>query len=165
MAKILDDLNLRNIEIEPEGQQKDDNREKDLSLDSLNLQVNSQLNSEKNFFFNSLKTADSVSLLFMCYDLAKSEIRKAIDGIKNKDYEKKYEGITKALKVFDVLMATTEPNEVGKYLITSYLFITKKIIEGNINLDVGILEKVIGYIDELESAWKKIFQSKEKTNP
>jgi flagellar biosynthetic protein FliS len=101
----------------------------------------------------------------MCYDLAKSEIRKAIDGIKNKDYEKKYEGITKALKVFDVLMATTEPNEVGKHLITSYLFITKKITEGNINLDVGILEKVIGYIDELESAWKKIFQSKEKTNP
>ncbi len=165
MAKILDDLNLRNIEIESEGDQKENNNERDLSLDSLNLQFNSQLNSEKNFFFNSLKTADSVSLLFMCYDLAKSEIRKAIEGIKNKDYEKKYEGITKALKIFDVLMATTEPNEVGKYLIASYLFITKKITEGNINLDVEVLEKVIGYIDELESAWKKMLQSKEKPNP
>jgi flagellar biosynthetic protein FliS len=158
MAKILDDLNLRNIEIEvePDEQKRGIGEEKNSTSNS--FQINS-ISSEKNFFLNSVKTADPISLLLMCYDLAKSEIRKAIDGIKNKDYEKKYEGISKALKIFDVLMATTEPNEVGKYLITSYLFITKKITEGSMNLDVGVLEKVIGYIDELESAWKKMMQS------
>jgi flagellar biosynthetic protein FliS len=158
MAKILDDLNLRNIEIEPEEKKEENNEEKSSNSNSFGSQVN-QISFQKNFFLNSVKTADPVSLLLMCYDLAKSEIRKAIDGIKNKDYEKKYEGISNALKIFDVLMATTEPNEVGKYLITSYLFITKKITEGSMNLDVGVLEKVIGYIDELESAWKKMMQS------
>ena len=158
MAKILDDLNLRNIEIEPEEKKEENNEEKSSNSNSFGSQVN-QISFQKNFFLNSVKTADPVSLLLMCYDLAKSEIRKAIDGIKNKDYEKKYEGISNALKIFDVLMATTEPNEVGKYLITSYLFITKKITEGSINLDVEVLEKVIGYIDELESAWKKMMKS------
>jgi flagellar biosynthetic protein FliS len=158
MAKILDDLNLRNIEIEPEEKKEENNEEKSSNSNSFGSQVN-QISFQKNFFLNSVKTADPVSLLLMCYDLAKSEIRKAIDGIKNKDYEKKYEGISNALKIFDVLIATTEPNEVGKYLITSYLFITKKITEGSMNLDVGVLEKVIGYIDELESAWKKMMQS------
>jgi len=158
MAKILDDLNLRNIEIEPEEKKEENNEEKSSNSNSFGSQVN-QISFQKNFFLNSVKTADPVSLLLMCYDLAKSEIRKAIDGIKNKDYEKKYEGISNALKIFDVLMATTEPNEVGKYLITSYLFITKKITEGSMNLDVEVLEKVIGYIDELESAWKKMMQS------
>jgi flagellar biosynthetic protein FliS len=158
MAKILDDLNLRNIEVEvePDEQKRGIGEEKNSASNS--FQINS-ISSEKNFFLNSVKTADPISLLLMCYDLAKSEIKKAIDGIKNKDYEKKYEGISKALKIFDVLMATTEPNEVGKYLITSYLFITKKITEGSINLDVEVLEKVIGYIEELESAWKKMMQS------
>jgi flagellar protein FliS len=158
MAKILDDLNLRNIEIEvePDEQKRGIGEEKNSASNS--FQINS-ISSDKNFFLNSVKTADPVSLLLMCYDLAKSEIKKAIDGIKNKDYEKKYEGISNALKIFDVLLATTEPNEVGKYLITSYLFITKKITEGSINLDVEVLEKVIGYIDELESAWKKMMQS------
>jgi len=158
MAKILDDLNLRNIEIEPEEKKEENNEEKSSNSNSFGSQVN-QISFQKNFFLNSVKTADPVSLLLMCYDLAKSEIRKAIDGIKNKDYEKKYEGISNALKIFDVLLATTEPNEVGKYLITSYLFITKKITEGSINLDVEVLEKVIGYIDELESAWKKMMKS------
>ena len=165
MKRIIDDIHLRQIVIEEEDSKTD---EKSIGNEIKNTHNNdglSHFNSpqsnidrdshQSKFFMESLKTADPVSLLLICYSLAKSSIKKAIEGLKKKDYEMKYEGVVKALQVFDVLMATTEPNEVGKRLISSYLFITQKITEADIKKDISIFEKVIQYIEELEKAWKE----------
>lgn len=150
MRRILEDISVRNIEIVEGDEEKalEENRKDFVKQDLSTV-------SER-FAMDSLKTADPVTLLLMCYGIAKDSLRKAIEGISTKNYELKYEGISKAMKVFDLLMATTEPNEVGKQLIGSYLLITQKITEGDIKKDVQILEKAIGYINELEEAWKKV---------
>ena len=163
MKRVIDDIHLRQIVIEEEDTKVDEKTAEEERMVPQNNglpQVNSSQNNVENshqskFFMESLKTADPVSLLLICYSLAKSSIKKAIEGIKKKDYEMKYEGVVKALQVFDVLMATTEPNEVGKRLISSYLFITQKITEADIKKDISIFEKVIQYIEELERAWKE----------
>ncbi len=163
MKRVIDDIHLRQIVIEEEDTKGDGKTAEEESVIPQNNglpQVNSLQNNvgdshQSKFFMESLKTADPVSLLLICYSLAKSSIKKAIEGIKKKDYEMKYEGVVKALQVFDVLMATTEPNEVGKRLISSYLFITQKITEADIKKDISIFEKVIQYIEELERAWKE----------
>jgi flagellar protein FliS len=164
--KQIGELEKHNEKLEK--QENEEAGEKNLNFSEQNLSSDSSSsdnfpsyefegkeNYQSRFFMESLRTADPVSLLLMCYSIAKSSIRKAIEGIQKKDYEMKYEGVVKALRVFDVLMAVTEPNEVGKRLISSYLFITQKITEADIKKDISIFEKVIGYIEELERAWKE----------
>lgn len=153
MKKILEDLPIRNIVVEED---KED-------VNQITETPNATAITEK-FKIDSLKTADPITLLLMCYEIAKNSLKKAINGIREKNYELKYEGISKALRVFDILMATTEPNEVGKQIIKSYLFITQKITEADIKKDDKMLEKVIEYIEELESAWKQIKSNPNKQN-
>lgn len=153
MKKILEDISVRNIEIVEEENTETEKKEQTIKTEDIHEKTK---NVRERFADDSLKTADPVTLLLMCYDIAKNSIRKAIEGIMTKNYELKYEGISKAMKVFDLLMATTEPNDVGKQLISSYLFITQKITEADIKKDKELLDKVIGYIEELEEAWKKV---------
>lgn len=154
MRRILEDTYIRNIEIVEED--KEENVSGEYRKDSVKPDFSTGKNVSEKFAMDSLKTADPVTLLLMCYGIAKDSLEKAIEGISTKNYELKYEGISKAMKVFDLLMATTEPNEVGKQLISSYLLITQKITEADIKKDIQTLKKVIGYINELEEAWKKV---------
>ncbi len=161
---LIGDLALRKIEIvDDASQETSEDREKGGDSNFTDHQGVVPEDLQKRFLLDSLMTADPVSLLIMCYELAKDSLKKAIEGIRSKDYESKYEGISKALKIFDLLIAVTEPNEVGKNLIRSYLFITQKITEADINKDCQLLEKVIGYISELEEAWSKAFKSGHNT--
>jgi|GEM_PF-846699 flagellar protein FliS len=158
--KIIDDLVSRKIEFELEeekSEERSDVEKTDIPAPAPSGSYQKiQGKNFDSFFESSLRTADPVSLLLMCYDLAKASLKKAIEGIRNKDYELKYEGVSRAMRIFDTLIAITEPNDVGKHLITSYLFITKKIVEADISKDEKIFEKVISYIEELEQAWRKI---------
>ncbi|GBD02811.1 Flagellar protein FliS [bacterium HR19] len=158
--KIIDDLVSRKIEFESEEEKSVESSDAQKADISAEIQSGGfqkvQGKGFDSFFESSLRTADPVSLLLMCYDLAKASLKKAIEGIRNKDYELKYEGVSRAMRIFDTLIAITEPNEVGKYLITSYLFITKKIVEADISKDEKLFEKIISYIEELEQAWRKI---------
>lgn len=158
MRKVFEDLSLRNIEVvvEEEGPEHSQGCQEASEVQGVFSDVSKEVRDR--FVKDSLKTADPLTLLLMCYDIAKASLKKAVEGIRTKNYELKYEGISKAMRVFDLLMATTEPNEVGRQLISSYLFITQKITEADIKKDADALEKVIGYIQELEDAWRKIKQ-------
>lgn len=156
MRRIVEDITLRNIEVLEESDVSEGSERPQETQNKPEDPLSKASDVRERFTTDSLKTADPITLLLMCYDIAKNSLRKAIEGIKTRNYELKYEGISKAMRVFDLLMATTEPNDIGKQLISSYLFITQKIVDADIKKDINALEKVIEYIQELETAWKKV---------
>jgi len=104
-------------------------------------------------------TADPVRLIIMCYEGAIDSLKLAKEKIKEKDYEKKAKAIIKAQDIIEELICSLDFEKGGKIannLESLYNYMLRRILEGDLNKDVGPIEEVIGMFTELLSAWQEV---------
>lgn len=104
-------------------------------------------------------TTDPLKLVVMLYEGAISSLKLAIDYIEKKEYEAKYKQLNKAQNIIFELMSSLDHErggEVASNLNSLYTFMVTRIIEANSTLDTGLLQEIIGLLDNLNSAWKEL---------
>ena len=113
-----------------------------------------------------ITTASPVQLVVMLYDGAISAIRLAIEHINNKDYEAKQKQINRAQDIILELLKTLDVEQGGEVagnLQRMYLYMNKRIMEGNVKLDISALEEVIKLLDDINSSWRQLARQQTAT--
>lgn len=107
----------------------------------------------------NFKTAEPLKLVIMCYDEAIKNLGEAQRRYEAKDYEGKARALQKALDIINELNLSLDlerGGQIAKNLRSLYLFMTKTIVEADINRDVARFAEVSRMLQELGSAWKEI---------
>jgi len=104
-------------------------------------------------------TADPMRLVIMCYEGAVDSLKLAKQKIDEKDYEAKAKAINKTKDIIDELLCALDIEKGGviaKNLNSLYNYMTRRIIHGDVNQDMGAIDEVIGILSELLSAWQGV---------
>jgi len=105
-------------------------------------------------------TADPVKLVIMCYEKTIDSLKTAKGYYQTGQYEAKAKSVQKAQDIISELnMALNfkSGGEVAKNLDILYKYMLRRILEADINRNLNILDEVIWMLEELNSAWKQIF--------
>jgi len=106
-----------------------------------------------------VNTASPAQLVIMLYDGAIAALKMAIEHIESKDYEAKQKQLNRVQDIIFELMNSLnlqEGGEIAGNLQKLYIYMNKRIMEANINLDTKILEEVTGLLDGINNSWKQI---------
>jgi len=104
-------------------------------------------------------TSDPGRLIIMCYEGAIDSLKLAKEKIKEKDYEKKAKAIIKAQDIIEELMSSLnfeKGGEIADNLESLYNYMLRRILQGDLNKDVGAIDEVIGIFSDLLSAWQEV---------
>jgi len=104
-------------------------------------------------------TSDPVRLVIMCYEGAIDNLKLAKEKMKEKDYEKKAKAIIKAQDIIEELICSIDfekGGEIANNLESLYNYMLRRILQGDLNKDVGPIDEVIGMFTELLSAWQEV---------
>jgi len=104
-------------------------------------------------------TADPAKLIIMCYEKTIECLKATKEYYQTGQYEAKAKAIQKAQDIISELnMALNfkSGGEIAKNLDMLYKYISRRIIEADINRDLTILDEVICMMEELNSAWIQI---------
>ena len=107
-------------------------------------------------------TADPKRIVLMCYELAIRHLKKAKTHFELKEFEAKAKSLQTALNVIHELRQALDfklGGEVAKNLDSLYLYMTIRLIKGDLKKDVKAFDEVADMLEELLSAWKEIFTS------
>jgi flagellar secretion chaperone FliS len=117
------------------------------------------LNANKAYQNNSVQTASPGELTLMLYNGCLKFIGLARTAIEMKNTEEKNTNLLKAQKIIQELMVTLNMDlEVSKSLMQMYDYINRRLIEANIQSDVGILDEVEDYVLDFRNTWKEVIQ-------
>ena len=109
-------------------------------------------------------TADPKRLVLMCYEGAIGSLKTAREEYVSGEYEAKAGAVQKAQDILTLLMQSLDFEKGGKIagsLDALYNYMSRRIIEGDVNKDLGAIDEVIGMLGELKSAWEEIFHAPE----
>jgi flagellar protein FliS len=104
-------------------------------------------------------TSDPVRLVIICYEGAIDNLKLAKAKIKEKDYEKKAKAIIKAQDIIAELKCSLDfekGGQVANNLESLYNYMLRRILQADLNKDVGPIDEVIGMFSELLSAWQEV---------
>ena len=110
-------------------------------------------------------TADPKRLVIMCYEGAISNLKLAKKKYLTGEYEAKAKALQKAEDILDELLCALDLEKGGKIaenLRALYIFMRRRIVEGDANREVGILDEVTSMLEELKHAWEEIFYGTNK---
>ena len=105
-------------------------------------------------------TADPGKLVIMCYEGAIDNLMIAKQKNAEKKYEEKSRHINKTRDIIDELLCSLDFEKGGLIagnLESLYNYITRRILQADVNKDVGAFDEVIGILRELLSAWEEMF--------
>ncbi len=106
-----------------------------------------------------ISTANQGKLIVMLYDGAIRFLRIATDNMQPRSYDLVNNQIIKAQDIITELMLALnmdQGGEIAKNLFNIYAYLKKRLLEGNISKDVGVLEEVITRLEELKGAWEEV---------
>jgi len=110
-------------------------------------------------------TADPGQLVIMCYEGAIDNLIIAKQRKAEKKYEEKCQNIKKAKDIIDELLCSLDfekGGSIAKHLESIYNYMTRRIILGDVNGDMGAIDEVVGMLRELLSAWKEVCSKPER---
>jgi flagellar protein FliS len=116
-------------------------------------------NGVQSYRKTNITTSDPVRLVIMCYEGAIDSLKLAKEKIKEKDYEKKAKAIIKAQDIIEELICSLDfekGGEIANNLESLYNYMLRRILQGDLNKDVGPIDEVIGMFSELLSAWQEV---------
>ncbi len=116
-------------------------------------------NGVQSYRKTNITTSDPVKLVIMCYEGAIDSLKLAKEKIKEKDYEKKAKAIIKAQDIIEELICSLDfekGGEIANNLESIYNYMLRRILQGDLNKDVGPIDEVIGMFTELLSAWQEV---------
>ncbi len=113
-----------------------------------------------------VKTANQGKLIVMMYDGAVKFIKTALENLPSKKYDIVNTHILKAQDVINELMLAInfEAGDFAEKLYALYVYMNRRLVEGNIQKNSEPLEEVLGYLLELKSSWEKISNLNVKSN-
>jgi len=105
-----------------------------------------------------VKTANQGKLIVMLYDGAIKFLKLAIDSLPDKKYDIVNNNIIKTQDIISELMLSLnfEVGEFADKLYSLYVYINKKLVEGNIKKNAEPLQEVVKYLNELKDAWQQV---------
>lgn len=103
-------------------------------------------------------TADPGKLVIMCYEGAIDNLLIAKQKMAAKEYGDKAKALIKAQEIIDELLYSLDfekGGSVAKNLESLYNYITRRIIQADVNKDIAGFDEVIGILRQLLSAWEQ----------
>ena len=116
-------------------------------------------NGVQSYRKTNITTSDPVKLVMICYEGAIDNLKLAKEKIKEKDYEKKAKAIIKAQDIIAELKCSLDfekGGQVANNLESLYNYMLRRILQADLNKDVGPIDEVIGMFSELLSAWQEV---------
>ena len=104
-------------------------------------------------------TADPLKLVVMCYEGAVKNMKTAREKHLSGEYEAKGKAILKVHDILGLLMQSLDfekGGEVARNLNDLYIYMQRRITEGDLKRDMKVFDEVISMLEELASAWKEI---------
>jgi flagellar secretion chaperone FliS len=134
------------------------------------VNANEPMNAYKEI---QIKTANQIRLIVMLYDGAIRHINLAMDafGEGHRRYDAVNNHIISAQDILSELMASLDFEKGGvlaKNLFSLYSFMTRRLLEGNLQKDAAPLAEVKKLLGDLREAWDEISTRKgleEKASP
>lgn len=102
-------------------------------------------------------TADPLKLVVMCYEGAVKNMKTAREKHLSREYEAKGKAILKVHDILGLLMQSLDfekGGEVARNLNALYLYMQRRITEGDLRGDLKAFDEVISMLEELASGWK-----------
>jgi len=120
---------------------------------------NAYANANNAYMNNQVMTASRTKLVVMLYDGAIRNLKLAKLAIDERNIEKTNTSIIKTQRILSEFISTLnieEGGDIAKNLMALYEYMYHRTIRANIDKDQGILDEVIGYLEELRDAWREI---------
>jgi len=114
----------------------------------------------------NVMTADPKRLVLMCYEGAISNLKIAKEKYASNEYEAKVKAVQKVQDILTLLMQSLDFEKGGKIAVSLealYNYMLRRLVDGDIKKDTRIIDEVIYILEELESAWKEIFNTSENS--
>ena len=113
-------------------------------------------------------TASPGKLVLMLYQGAIRAMKQAVDLIEKKDYQGKGNALIKAQDIIMELNLALDMNvggEISRSLRQLYIYMYKRLIDANLELNTAYIEECIQIMTGLQSSWETAVQETEGSLP
>ncbi|AGK97791.1 flagellar export chaperone FliS [Clostridium pasteurianum] len=110
---------------------------------------------------NSINFASKEQLLLMLLDGSVKFAKKARQALLDKDVKEAHKYLVKTQDIFYELMTSLDIKNAGNWgesLMVLYNFIVRRLAEANIKKDVGILDEVMPFIEQVRDMWSEAYK-------
>lgn len=108
---------------------------------------------------NKVLTATPAEVTLMLYEGAIKFCNIAIKAIESNDMEKAHTNIMKTQRIIEEFRNTLDRKyEVAEDFDRIYVYVLRRLFEGNIKKDKEILEEVNGHLRSLRDTWKEVMK-------
>lgn len=110
---------------------------------------------------NSINFASREQLLLMLLDGSVKFAKKARQALLDKDVKEAHKYLVKTQDIFYELMTSLDIKNAGNWgesLMALYNFIVRRLAEANIKKDVGILDEVMPFIEQVRDMWSEAYK-------
>lgn len=108
---------------------------------------------------NKVLTASPAELTLMLYDGAIKFCNIAIVAVEGKEIAKAHTNIIKTQRIVDYLRQTLDMKyQVAKDFENVYVYLSQRLVEANVQKDVGILEEVNEHLHAVRDTWKEVMR-------
>lgn len=103
----------------------------------------------------SVETASPEKLILMLYDGAIKFINQAKISMDEKNIEEINKALIKTQNIISELIIglNMDTGEIARNLYNLYDYFQRRLVEANTKKDTGILDEVLGYLEELRDTW------------
>lgn len=109
---------------------------------------------------NKIMTAPPAELTLMLYEGAIKFCNIAIIGIQEKNMQKAHSNIVRVEKIIDYLRTTLDMKyPVAQEFERIYVYVSKRLVQANMEKDDEILEEVCGHLRSLRDTWKNVMRT------
>lgn len=111
-----------------------------------------------------VNTASPGKLIVLLYQGAIRAMKQGIDLIEKKDYEGKGNALIKAQDIIMELNLALDMDiggDISQSLRQLYIYIYKRLLEANMELNVAYVQECIGIMENLLGAWEQAVQETE----
>ena len=112
----------------------------------------------------AIQTASPTKLVVMLYEGTIRFLRQSINAIQAKDFDRKRQSIDRGVAVIQHLQSTLDKRggAVSAELDRLYGYITGRILEGSVKLEIAPLEEAIKLLTTLLSGWEQIAKKEQE---
>lgn len=117
------------------------------------------MNPYQQYKNNEVMTVNPAKLTLMLYDGAIKFINLGIEGVENKDIEKKSNYLLRAQEIITELQSTLDGRvPIAKEFDRLYTYIKELLVQGNIKCDIEKLEEARYLVREFRDMWNQVMK-------
>lgn len=109
---------------------------------------------------SKILTASPAELTLMLYEGAVKFCNIAVLAIEQKDIPKAHNNMIKVQRIIDYLRETLDMSyPVAQDFENIYVYLSKRLVEANLQKDPEILEEVLGHLRSVRDNWKEVMKA------